>query len=125
MSALTVLCLYRDGHLPAAWFQAVRRLRSRVERLGRDADVRLAPLSTGWGDADLVVVPAPLTAAAAGAGARRRVVALPGHAGLAMDDLIAEIEALAPLRPATPRPRVVRRGYHTVRTAHGGGEECA
>ncbi len=64
----TIYCAYPDGHLPADWFQSVRRARRAAQRQGLTVRIEPAPLSRLPADAEFVLTteshPAAVLAAA-------------------------------------------------------------
>ena len=123
MKRVAILCVYRDGELPAAWFQVVRRLRSQADRAGLDVDVRLAPLSLVSPDADVIMAPAGLAAAATARVANATVVTVPANgAGDGLAEVMARLLRAAPARPLSARRTVVRQGSQVVPAGrHGEG----
>jgi hypothetical protein len=96
----TIYCAYPDGHLPADWFQAVRRARRAADRQGLTVRIEPTAESRVPPDAEFVVTPETHPAATLAA---------------AVEDLIQKLVADGSVtRDASPPRTVVHRGYEPL-----------
>jgi hypothetical protein len=113
-----IACGYREGALPADWFQVVRRLRHQIERARLDVRITLIPLGAVPADAHLLVVPAAFADEARRVVAKGKVLAMPvDRAEQVLAGLVDRLRREAPPRPADSgrsARTIVRRGSEVV-----------
>ena len=96
----TIYCAYPDGHLPADWFQGVRRARRAADRQGLTVRIEPTPLSRMPADAEYVFTPTSHPAPSLAA---------------AIDVLVQQLVAAGRVtRDTSPSRTVVHVGYEPI-----------
>ena len=113
---IRIVCVYRDGALPSAWFQVVQRARRTMKRAGWRARIDLLPASALPSGADVVLAPPGLAEALASSTGRVVVACEPVALISILDGLLERLADEGRLQrgPEPARTIAVHRGFQAL-----------